>query len=209
MPRKILIAIVSDERRNDACLSFVTAFLKLQSALFSADVAASVVFSNSEKEMLEQFYRNKDFDAMLYLDSMIGFSPEMALRMMVNDSSSRDMILGVYPLPEIHWDRMEKFVGKKTSASVTEEDLMLSAMTFNIECRGPEDADGYAIVDRVHDMKVYAITRRVVDSFFDPENRSTTVLGWNGPMYCDVARQCSSFGNLDHVGCVGHRSVVR
>ena len=228
MQRRILIAIVSDERRNDACLSFVTSFLKLQSMLFGADVAISVVFSNSEREMLEKFHADKDFDAMLYLDSMIGFNPEMAFAAMTRPGN-RDVILGTYPLPAIHWDRLEKYLGKRGAgadgsfggADVPEDDLMLNAMTFNVECHkertggdakrtgGDPTDEEYAIVDAVHDMKVYAISRRVVDSYFDPANRSPKVFGWDGPMYCDVERQCSSFGNLDHVGCVGHRSIVR
>ena len=223
MQRRILIAIVSDERRNDACLSFVTAFLKLQSMLFAADVAVSVVFSNSEREMLEKFHADKGFDAMLYLDSMIGFSPEMAVAAMTRPGN-RDVILGTYPLPAIHWDRLEKYLGKRGSGAdgsfggvdVPEDDLMLNAMTFNVECHkdakrtGGDPADPeYAIVDAVHDMKVYAISRRVVESYFDPANRSPKIFGWEGVIHCDVERQCSSFGNLDHVGCVGHRSVVR
>lgn len=211
MQRRILIAIVSDERRNDACLSFVTSFLKLQSMLFAADVAVSVVFSNSEREMLEKFHEDKGFDAMLYLDSMIGFSPEMAVEAMTRPGN-RDVILGTYPLPAIHWDRLEKYLGKISTADVPEADLMLNAMTFNVECHKDPAVTAnneYAIVDAVHDMKVYAISRRVVDSYFDPANRSPKVFGWDGPMYCDIERQCSSFGNLDHVGCVGHRSVVR
>lgn len=216
MQRRILIAIVSDERRNDACLSFVTSFLKLQSMLFAADIAVSVVFSNSEREMLEKFHADKGFDAMLYLDSMIGFNPEMAVAAMTRPGN-RDVILGTYPLPAIHWDRLEKYLGKRGSgADVPEDDLMLNAMTFNVECHkdakrtggDPTDTE-YAIVDAVHDMKIYAISRRVVESYFDPANRSPKVFGWEGPMYCDVERQCSSFGNLDHVGCVGHRSIVR
>lgn len=216
MQRRILIAIVSDERRNDACLSFVTSFLKLQSMLFAADIAVSVVFSNSEREMLEKFHADKGFDAMLYLDSMIGFNPEMAVAAMTRPGN-RDVILGTYPLPAIHWDRLEKYLGKRgAGADVPEDDLMLNAMTFNVECHkdakrtggDPTDTE-YAIVDAVHDMKIYAISRRVVDSYFDPANRSPKVFGWEGPMYCDVERQCSSFGNLDHVGCVGHRSIVR
>lgn len=209
MQRRILIAIVSDERRNDACLSFVTSFLKLQSMLFAADIAVSVVFSNSEREMLEKFHADKGFDAMLYLDSMIGFSPEMAVAAMTRPGN-RDVILGTYPLPAIHWDRLEKYLGKRgNGADVPEDDLMLNAMTFNVEChKDPADPE-YAIVDAVHDMKVYAISRRVVDSYFDPANRSPKIFGWEGLIHCDVEHQCSSFGNLDHVGCVGHRSVVR
>lgn len=216
MQRRILIAIVSDERRNDACLSFVTSFLKLQSMLFAADVAVSVVFSNSEREMLEKFHADKGFDAMLYLDSMIGFNPEMAVAAMTRPGN-RDVILGTYPLPAIHWDRLEKYLGKRGAGAdgsfggvdVPEDDLMLNAMTFNVECHKDSVDKEYAIVDAVHDMKIYAISRRVVDSYFDPANRSPKVFGWEGPMYCDVERQCSSFGNLDHVGCVGHRSIVR
>jgi len=223
MQRRILIAIVSDERRNDACLSFVTSFLKLQSMLFTADIAVSVVFSNSEREMLEKFHADKGFDAMLYLDSMIGFNPEMAVAAMTRPGN-RDVILGTYPLPAIHWDRLEKYLGKRgNGADVPEDDLMLNAMTFNVECHkdakrtggdakrtGGDPADPeYAIVDAVHDMKVYAISRRVVESYFDPANRSPKIFGWEGVVHCDVERQCSSFGNLDHVGCVGHRSIVR
>ena len=216
MQRRILIAIVSDERRNDACLSFVTAFLKLQSMLFAADVAVSVVFSNSEREMLEKFHADKGFDAMLYLDSMIGFSPEMAVAAMTRPGN-RDVILGTYPLPAIHWDRLEKYLGKRGSGAdgsfggvdVPEDDLMLNAMTFNVECHKDATDTEYAVVDAVHDMKVYAISRRVVESYFDPANRSPKIFGWEGVIHCDVERQCSSFGNLDHVGCVGHRSIVR
>lgn len=197
------------DERKDACLTFTTALLRLQMSLLRIDVQAVIEFSADERAVLENFATRSDDDQLIVLDTMIGFSPEMVIRMIENDDRAA-VVVGVYPLPQIDWDAVHEKLQQRTFSEVDETALQNMGLTFNVAlAAGPQTAadDGYAEVAEVRvPPRVYRISRRELVgrdawSWNDP-SRTT-------PIVADVAHQCSSFGPLDYVGCVGLRSVIR
>lgn len=205
--KKVRIVALMDERK-DACLTFATALLRLQMSLLRIDVQAVIEFSADERAVLENFAARSDDDQLIVLDTMIGFSPEMVIRMIENDDRAA-VVVGVYPLPQIDWDAVHEKL--QQSSEVDEIALQNMGLTFNVGlAAGPQTAaadDGYAEVVEVRvPPRVYRISRR--------ELAGRNAWSWNDPsrttpIVADVAHQCSSFGPLDYVGCVGLRSVIR
>lgn len=202
--KKVRIVALMDERK-DACLTFTTALLRLQMSLLRLDVRAVIEFSADERAVLENFATQSDDDQLIVLDTMIGFSPEMVARMIENDDRAA-IVVGIYPLPRIDWDTIHEKL--QQSSEVDETALKNMGLTFNVGlAAGPAGDDGYAEVAEVRvPPRVYRISRRELVgrdawSWNDP-SRTT-------PIVADVAHQCSSFGPLDYVGCVGLRSVIR
>lgn len=191
------------DERKDACLTFTTALLRLQMSLLRIDVQAVIEFSADERAVLENFAARSDDDQLIVLDTMIGFSPEMVIRMIENDDRAT-VVVGVYPLPQIDWDAIHEKIQK--CSEVDEAALQNMGLTFNVRLAAGSQAadDGYAEVAEVRvPPRVYRISRR--------ELAGRTAWSWNDPsrIVADVKHQCSSFGPLDYVGCVGLRSVIR
>lgn len=205
--KKVRIVALMDERK-DACLTFATALLRLQMNLLRIDVQAVIEFSADERAVLENFAARSDDDQLIVLDTMIGFSPEMVIRMIENDDRAA-VVVGVYPLPQIDWDAVHEKIQQCPSSEIDETALQNMGLTFNVALAArPQTADdGYAEVVEVRvPPRVYRISRR--------ELAGRNAWSWNDPsrttpIVADVAHQCSSFGPLDYVGCVGLRSVIR
>jgi len=207
MSKKVLITAVSDPKRNDANLAFVTGFLRLQSQLLATKgVTVSITFANDLNVVIDSFHKQKDqFDQLICIDTMLGFNHELVLRMI---QSEHDMIFGVYPLPKLFWDNVKSTVdGRREGSSITGEDIKNAALVFNVEIdhAGSEE---YALVRAVRDgeIGIFKMTRRVVEETLKPFD---PVHGWKGPVYADVKYPCTSFGPVDYVGCVGYRSLIR
>jgi len=200
-PKKVRIVALMDERK-DACLTFATALLRLQMGLLRLDVQAVIEFSADERAVLENFAARSDDDQLIVLDTMIGFSPEMVIRMIESDDRAA-VVVGVYPLPQIDWDAIRSGGGDDETA------LQNMGLTFNVRLADgspPTDDDGYAeVAEILVPPRAYRISRR--------EIAGRTAWSWNepraSPIVADVKHQCSSFGPLDYVGCVGLRTVIR
>lgn len=201
--KKVLITAISDPKRNDANLAFVTSFLRLQALLLTTSgVTVSITFAHDVNAVIGDFKKQNAFDQLICIDTMLGFNNELILRMI---QSEHEVIFGAYPLPKLFWDEVKKTLVK--GSEVTGEDIKNSAMVFNVEISA-DQGDGYAQVRAVRDgeIGIFKLTKRVVEETptpFDP------VLGWKGPVYADTKYPCTSFGPVDYIGCVGYRSLIR
>jgi hypothetical protein len=205
--KHVVIVALSDKARNDSCLMFATGFLKLQGMLLRKDIKASIIFSWNEAAMIESFVRTQEYDQLICIDTMIGFSPETILRMI---DHPEPFMVGVHPLPGLNWDRLEKHVGKrdKDELTVDIEKIKNAGLGFNVAIAGAEDADGFAEVTMMQGRPdVYKIGRDVISA--ETFDAAHPIFGWTGRIVGDLRYQCTSFGAVDYVGCVGLRHVVR
>ena len=201
---KVLITAISDAKRNDANLAFLTGFLRLQSQLLTTKgVEASITFAHNRDLVIDAFHKQK-YDQLICIDTMLGFNHELVMRMI---QSEHDVIFGVYPLPKLFWEDVQKKLAQQKQ--VTGEDIKNAALVFNVEVDWDYgDNDGYVPVRAVRDgeIGIFKVTKRVVEETqtpFDP------VTGWKGPVYADTKYPCTSFGPVDYIGCVGHRTLIR
>ena len=211
---KIMITAVSDPKRNDANLAFVTGFLRLQSQLLATKgVSVSITFAHDVAAVIDAFKKQDDVVQLICIDTMLGFNQELVLRMI---QSEHDVIVGAYPLPKLYWDDVKARLAttkettkEATTTPVTGEDVKNAALIFNVDIDDASTADnGYASVKAVRngEIGIFKITRRVVEETptpFDP------VSGWKGHVYTDTRHPCTSFGPVDYIGCVGHRTLIR
>lgn len=204
--KRVLITAVSNRKRNDANLAFLTSFLRLQSQLLATKgVTVSITFAHDTSAVFDSF-RKQDFDQLICVDTMLGFNPELVMRMI---QSEHDVIIGAYPLPKLHWDNVKARLA--TTTSVTGEDIKNAALIFNVDVDDASTADpddGYALVKAVRDgeIGIFKVTRGVVEKTPTPFD---LVCGWEGSVYTDTKYPCTSFGPVDYVGCIGYRSLVR
>lgn len=198
--KKLLVCAISDPMRNDSCLMFAISMLKLQGLMARVQgLTVNIAFAHDEDKVLDAF-KKSEYDYLVILHTMFGFDCEMVLKMVTSD---KDFVIGIYPIPGINFEQVKA----KVEAG-SKEDIKHQGLTYNCTVEGLDFKSKYAQVGSIKDMKVYMITKKVVEDM-ETVTRAALLTNWASPVYGDAEHQCTSFGPHDFVGCVGLRRHLR
>ena len=221
-PRLLLAAITSGSSMGS--LGFTVSLLKFQIAIVSLDIQVDVNFFDSVDRAMNVF-ATSGHDYACFVSSALAFEPSFIL----DAISSRDqnLVLGVYPLPGIEWEKVKASGGLNPKLAGTRFNM---ARTSECVVGGGYSRDGN-IADLVS-MHAFVCSRRVVDTvmvqhpdiahadgylFFadavyngvheSPEHRFLRL--WGGPAVADMKNVCGNFGSMDFIGSISKRTFIR
>jgi hypothetical protein len=196
-PKRVLVAAVHADGRNESSLGFVASMLRLQIELLkvATPIQVEVVFFGSFDAALTAA---KQYDVACVLDTFVGFPPELITRAL---ASGHDVVVGVVPLPGMDWERVAKIARAGDDA----EPLSTAGVRYNVT---PTAAlgNGYWRFDvdaakRAASKTVAVLTAAGLDAF--------AAHGIAAPgAAVDLDAPCSVLAQLGFEGCVGHRGRV-
>lgn len=199
---QVLLAIVTEDT---CCLSFAVSMLRLQVAMGQApNVQMTIEMVRTLQEAVDLAKKQPHIDALVAIRSTIGFPASFVLRALV----SGPFVSGVYPLPRVDWERV---VAKKDD---TNEEMRFKGNVYNIDPaqakRLPKLDAGYMIVPKA-ELGAVVLKREAIEALADKPVMSDEALCkvWGKDILVDLDAQCSNFGPVDFLGCVGLRAVLR
>jgi hypothetical protein len=192
-PKRVLVAAVHADGRNESSLGFVASMLRLQIELLrvTTPIQVEVVFFGGLDAAVAAA---KQYDVACLLDTFVGFPPDLITRAL---GSGHDIVAGVVPLPGLDWER----IGKIARAGDAEpEPLSCAGVRYNVT---PTAALGngywrfdYDATKRAKTVAV--VTAAGLDAF--------AAHGIKAPgAAVDLDAPCSVLAQLGFEGCVGHR----
>ena len=223
---RVIIAIIT-EGRGDMTLQTCVSILNLQMTLMTSPNGfhADLRFYKTSNEALTALYTEKDFGGAYIINFSTGVPGDFATKAW---NSNKDVVVGIYPLPTIDWDRV------KANIANTAESLENTGAVYNLSLAGIPDENGYAKVKSIKDAGVMFIKREVVDVIVadnpdvvtkDGKHSSLCLDGvydgvymtgierfsklYGNLMYGDTVRTVNKCGPCDYVGIVGKRSQIR
>ena len=191
-PKRVLVAAVHADGRNESSLGFVASMLRLQIELLkvATPIQVEVVFFGSADAALTAA---KGYDVVCVLDTFVGFPPTLITRAL---ASGHDIVVGVVPLPGLDWERVAKIARAGDDA----EPLSTAGVRYNVTPTASL-GDGYwrFEYDAAKRAKTVAIvTAAGLDAF------ATHGIAAPGAAV-DLDAPCSVLAQLGFEGCVGHR----
>lgn len=201
---RVLLAIVTPDKHLGTCtIGFSTSMLRLQQALQQApqEVDVQVELAASLHEAITLAHDDARYDAVVALNSRLGFPPSFVLRALV---SPWPFVAGVYPLPRIDWERV---VAKTPST----EDPKCRGNVYNIDAQAAKPKqDGYWVVPRAG-LDAVVLKREALEALAGSHRQSEDELcaTWGKDVWVDMENPCHNFGPVEFMGCVGARAVLR
>jgi hypothetical protein len=162
-------------------------------------------------------------DYLFVLDGTIGVSPDFLFRAI---ASEHPVVAGVYPLPRVDWDRVERILRDDTAT----EPLNYAGNVYNLT-PAPRGMAAYAHVKDVKELKVMCLKSSVLEKLAGPETSYDTghLFTYDSVSFdklnnayqtlarkiglenivADLERPCTCAGPAQFAGCVGMRGSVR
>ena len=208
--KKVLLAAVT-RGRTECSIQFVTGVLRLQRDAAMLGAAVEVNFQPSVAAAVRAFRDGRDFDVAVVIDTWIGFPQDFVTRAVRElAAGGKDLIVGVYPMPHIDWDRV-RAAGE--AAGGTREPPEHWGNRYNVDVDGARVCrnDYLRLAAPVTDAKIFAMSRRVLEAAGDDDD--DVVRAWHDgggrDVYADLQAPCSNFGACEFAGCVGRRGVLQ
>lgn len=228
--KKICFSSITNGRDTSSIVNAISA-VKMQMAILSKPVQLEYRFDETLSDALDYFYSNKDFDVLVAVDSLFGFSDSWIVENAIGQPDKR-VVTGVFPVPgKVDWERI------RSKADDDREPNAAKGHVYNIDLPSAEISDDgeYAIVKRA-DLRCLVLKRGPLEALgaVHPElAHSSGILahvpsvGKNGerrsadetlcdllaeskiPIYADLERSVTSFGSQTFAGCCGLRRQLR
>lgn len=218
---RVVLAIIT--HCDELSLVCTTSLLRLQQhAARRDDISLDVHLVPTFLDALNTYDKG---DFVFVLDGTIGVSPDFLFHAI---ASGKDVVAGVYPLPRVDWERVERVL-RDDSAT---EPLNYAGNVYNLT---PAPRGGgmatYANVKDVKELKVMCLKSSVLEKLAGPDtsydkghlfthdsvyfdqlqNEYQTLarkIGLENIM-ADLERPCTCAGPAQFAGCVGMRGSVR
>lgn len=212
----VLIACIS--AGGDVSIALTVSMLNMQTELSQGNATPAIRFFRDVNAAIDFFHATKEFGRLVVVDGQTAAPPAF----MLDTSTAADFVVGVYPLEGIDWDRVEKNMAHTT------EDPRNVGHVYNVTPGAHVGGGGkFVEVHGVKDMRVFRITRRVVDAimekhgdqvvFFAPGTVDGVRMGpaqrlcalWGERTVADIHNMCKNTVRTEYAGCVGVRAVLR
>lgn len=226
-PKHLIICVVTGTRAEVSLMAAIS-MLRLQIRLMASQtpIRADMHFVPDINAALHTVYATEDADEQagaLVVDGSMGFDTDFVLRAL--DAPDVPLLLGVYPLPTIDWDRVR--------TCPAGEDPQNWGNVYNVQPLSAPDARGYVVVDRTSHLGMLWLRAGVLR---DIAARHPEVVGgegdcafacagkydgltvsahrrfldlYGGRILADPRAGASSSGATEFGGCVGARNVLR
>lgn len=224
-PTRILFSVIT--HNDDISLQCATSLLKLQQlAARRQDIVLDFHILNSVGDALN-LYNTGDY--LCIVDGQNGFSAEFIFGAVDHKHAA---VLGVYPLPQVDWERVKARVQDETAT----ETVGNAGNVYNLV--PAEAAMGrYIPVKSVRECKVMCLQCDVIKNMVGDHTKTTKngkefhILhfessadgAFNTPdqtffralqrythvILADIEEQCTYSGNAQFSGCVGQRGFIR
>ena len=219
MHRVVLAIITHNEEISLVC---TTSLLRLQQlAARRDDILLDVHLVPTFLDALNTYDKG---DFVFVLDGNIGMSPDFLFQAI---ASEHQVVAGVYPLPHVDWERVERVLRDDSST----EPLNHAGNVYNLTPSPGRGLTAYAKVKDVKELKVLCVKSSVLENLAGPEtsydkghlfthdsvffdklqNEYQTLarkIGLENIM-ADLERPCTCAGPAQFTGCVGMRGSVR
>ena len=219
--KKVILAVVT--QTEDVSLQCTTSLLRLQQAAARRpDVHLDIHIVSTLLEALN--INPSDNQWLVIVDGTCGVPDAFVFQAIAAD---KDMVLGIYPLPRVDWDRISAYLSAKSNEPVEH-----TGNVYNIKPRNVLYSR-YVAVDTVNDAKIMCISLAALKSLSGPHTAGNNMhlythdAIFGGRFYtpyqtlvkkfqdtnlsvvADVENQCTISGNAQFAGCVGARGFVR
>lgn len=216
---RVVLAIIT--HCDELSLVCTTSLLRLQQqAARRDDVSLDVHLVPTLLEALNTYDKG---DYVFVLDGNIGVSPDFLFQAI---ASKHPVVAGVYPLPQVDWERVERVLRDDTAT----EPLNYAGNVYNLT-PAPRGMAAYVSVKDVKELKVMCLKSSVLEKLAGPEtsydkghlfthdsvsfdklqNEYQTLARKIGleHIVADLERPCTCAGPAQFAGCVGMRGSVR
>jgi hypothetical protein len=227
---KICFCSVTNGHETASIVNAISS-VKMQMAIMKHPVQLEYRFEDTLSDAIDHFYKTKEFDVLVAVDSQFGFSENWVVDNAVKNNEKR-VITGIFPIPgKIDWERI------RTKAADEREPNSSKGFVYNVDLSNSEISDDgeYLIVKRA-DLRCLVLKRGPLEALgaVHPERvHSSGILvhapsvGEGGvrlsadetfcdlltkakiPIYADLERPITSFGCQTFAGVCGIRKQLR
>jgi hypothetical protein len=217
---RVVLAIIT--HCDELSLVCTTSLLRLQQqAARRGDLTLDVHLVPTLLDALNTYDKG---DFVFVLDGTIGVSPDFVFQAI---ASGKDAVAGVYPLPHVDWERVERVL-RDDSAT---ESLKYAGNVYNLTPAPGRGMTAYANVKDVKELKVMCLKSSVLEKLAGPDTSyDTGHLFTHDSVYfdtlhnqyqtlarkiglenivADLEHPCMCAGPAQFAGCVGMRGSVR
>jgi hypothetical protein len=215
-PKSAVLAIIT--ATEEISLACTTSLLRLQQEAARRGNMLSVTIVPTFLEALNS--RNEEFDYLIAIDGAAGVPPEFVFGVL---DGTHEAVAGVYPLPQIDWDRITRALVREDSA----EPIHHAGNVYNLTPTAGVNLARYVPVAKVEELRVLAVSTKVLDGIYgDPfgsDHRLYTcetvesgkllnayqTFARKVSLVADLEAPCSLSAPATFAGCVGYRGYVR
>ena len=224
--KNIMFASITEGRSTSSISNAISA-AKMQMSVLNKPIQLEFRYEKTLSDAIDHFFNHKGFDALVAVDNFMGYPAEFVIENALN-YLDKNVITGIYPTPGVvDWERV------RSKAADAREPNSMKGHVYNIDLDGATvDDSGEFVV--VHDaaLSCVVIKRTAIDeivakhpevvhaggvmvhapSIVDGKKLSadqTFCRLYGKPIYADLARPCSSFGDVSYSGVVALRKQLR
>ena len=215
------------EGRSTSSISNAISAAKMQMSVLNKPIQLEFRYEKTLSDAIDHFHKNRGFDVLVAVDNFMGYPAEFITENSLNHPD-KHVISGIYPLPGVvDWERV------RAKAADTQEPNASKGHAYNVELAGADvDESGDFIKVKEAALSCVVIKRAAIDDIAEkhPElkhaggimvHAPTIVDGkkltadqtfchvYGKPIFADLARPCSSFGDVQYAGVVALRKQLR
>jgi hypothetical protein len=215
------------EGRSTSSISNAIAAAKMQMSVLNKPIQLEFRFEKTLADAIDHFHANRGFDVLVAIDNFMGYPAEFVIENSI-EHQDKHVISGIYPIPGVvDWERV------RAKAADTQEPNSSKGHKYNVELAGADvDESGDFIKTKEAALSCVVIKRAAIDDIAEkhPElkhpggimaHAPTIVDGrkltadqafchfYGKPIFADLARPCSSFGDVSYCGVVALRNQLR